>query len=480
MLAADKDLYLLLDLKSTADSKDIRAAYRRAALVAHPDKGGTKEAFHAIKLAFEVLSCSTTRHLYNQSSIQQLVQRRRRSPASFGAAKCKLPRSSLDKGLCVKTRPKRSFSYSNTAAPQPKRHRCNETMDAGTRRGPSVHSSSHEHSQYKAPVMGAALENMRSLLQSMTAQQRLSAIQNVSSDVRVALLSFMQNPQNTQRLASQTGKPAMPAQGRKHMWRPATPAALSGVRTITSSLGTRYRAHLVIRGLRLYINTSDYEAAIDHHIMLVQMRDAVGAESFNDPCIWTKPEKLLCIMTRILTDSNSSETPIELHVFVYMRASPWLDKNTYIVSPVMDLARATSLYAQLLSAHLVSWEALRAEWLQLLQVKQRFQARGLSHTDAETIVDQAREKALLHHFKQAERRVKSAMKCESLEAKKACALVARESRRLAIEKERVVALERKATKQRRQMWQARQKWLPQSRWRDMTMEDIMLNTYLHL
>merc|ERR1712054_342867 len=98
------------------------------------------------------------------------------------------------------------------------------------------------------------------------------------------------------------------------------------------------------------------------------MRDAVAAETAIDPLVWNKTEKLLSVMNGILVDKHIS-------VYLYMRARPWLDKDTYITSPVMDLSQALSLYARLLSAQSTSWEALRAEWVRILQLKHNFQTK---------------------------------------------------------------------------------------------------------
>jgi len=434
-VAADRDLYALLDLKPTAKSNDIRAAYRRAALVAHPDKGGTKEAFHALKLAFEILSCSTTRRLYDQTYTQRL----------------KLRRHQL----------KRANSCVDSIAPEAKHRR----KSASQRTGPCVLT----RTQVEVSAVDDALEHMRMLLQSMTAPQRVSAIRTTSSDVRRLLLAFMQKPRTVQPVASRTSSFVKPSRGYKTLKRCVPLSGDSGVRAIHSALGTRYRAHLVIRGLRLYTNTSDYEAAIEHHIIFVQMRDAVAAEAATDPSVWTKPDKLLGIMQGVLIGNGSSEKAIGLHVFVYTRARPWLDNDTYITSPVMRLSEAVSLYARLISAQNESWESLRTQWDSLLQLKQKAPTtKMLPKVDAEKMVDQARQRALHRQFHQAEQRVKRALRHEEFVAQKANALAAREKRRSALAEARALALERKAAKQRKRMWQVRRKLC-----KCMTMEDIM-------
>ena len=41
----DRAYYDILDLKKDCDAKDIKKAYKKASLSAHPDKGGTDELF---------------------------------------------------------------------------------------------------------------------------------------------------------------------------------------------------------------------------------------------------------------------------------------------------------------------------------------------------------------------------------------------------------------------------------------------------
>eukprot|EP00971_Amphidinium_carterae_P011648 229264-Amphidinium_carterae.1 len=50
------DPHEVLNVPWGAPAELVRAAYKRAALESHPDKGGTKEAFQRVVLAFEQLS----------------------------------------------------------------------------------------------------------------------------------------------------------------------------------------------------------------------------------------------------------------------------------------------------------------------------------------------------------------------------------------------------------------------------------------
>src|ERR1700722_8065438 len=51
-----KDLYEILDVMSTATREEITKAYRKQALIHHPDKGGSGERFNQLREAYETLS----------------------------------------------------------------------------------------------------------------------------------------------------------------------------------------------------------------------------------------------------------------------------------------------------------------------------------------------------------------------------------------------------------------------------------------
>lgn len=51
----DRAFYDILDLKRDCDAKDVKRAFKKAALTAHPDKGGTDELFQMVNEAYNVL-----------------------------------------------------------------------------------------------------------------------------------------------------------------------------------------------------------------------------------------------------------------------------------------------------------------------------------------------------------------------------------------------------------------------------------------
>lgn len=59
------DPYQELGLKRDATPEDVKRAYRKERTRAHPDKGGTKEKFHAVQRSFEILDDPDRRKRYD-------------------------------------------------------------------------------------------------------------------------------------------------------------------------------------------------------------------------------------------------------------------------------------------------------------------------------------------------------------------------------------------------------------------------------
>jgi len=55
----DRAYYDILDVKKDADDNAIKKAFKKACLIAHPDKGGTNEMFQMVNEAYTVLSDPT-------------------------------------------------------------------------------------------------------------------------------------------------------------------------------------------------------------------------------------------------------------------------------------------------------------------------------------------------------------------------------------------------------------------------------------
>jgi curved DNA-binding protein CbpA len=61
------DLYKILGVKRTALRKDIHKAYRKKAKTAHPDAGGSEEAFNELIMAYSVLADADARAHYDET-----------------------------------------------------------------------------------------------------------------------------------------------------------------------------------------------------------------------------------------------------------------------------------------------------------------------------------------------------------------------------------------------------------------------------
>lgn len=70
--AGEADLYAVLGVPADASRDEIARAYRRQALVHHPDRGGDAETFRSLHQAYEALSDPVRRAAYD---------RRREAPA---------------------------------------------------------------------------------------------------------------------------------------------------------------------------------------------------------------------------------------------------------------------------------------------------------------------------------------------------------------------------------------------------------------
>ena len=68
MKKLDKNYYGRLGCSRDADEATLKKAFRQAALVSHPDKGGTDEEFQEINEAWQVLSDPVKRAEYDRVS----------------------------------------------------------------------------------------------------------------------------------------------------------------------------------------------------------------------------------------------------------------------------------------------------------------------------------------------------------------------------------------------------------------------------
>ena len=75
LCAGGKDYYKVLGVDRQADDRTLKKAYRREAMKHHPDKGGSEEKFAEIGQAYEVLTDTEKRQIYDQYGEEGLKQR---------------------------------------------------------------------------------------------------------------------------------------------------------------------------------------------------------------------------------------------------------------------------------------------------------------------------------------------------------------------------------------------------------------------
>jgi DnaJ family protein A protein 2 len=67
-------LYEVLGVSKDADEKEIKKAYRKLAVKHHPDKGGDEHLFKEINAAYEILSDSKKREVYDKYGLEGVEQ----------------------------------------------------------------------------------------------------------------------------------------------------------------------------------------------------------------------------------------------------------------------------------------------------------------------------------------------------------------------------------------------------------------------
>lgn len=340
------DFYAVLGIPVSAGDADVRSAYRHAALRAHPDKGGSVDQFHQVALAFEVLSDPVARDLYNQRRRCRVL---RRTPHLNARGKKRRPQADV-------ARPQPSKRARGTALPQ--RRQCR-----GQR----------------------ALQQLAAALRSVDATQRRRVLTSLGQHAQQALLSFMT-------LAASTGH-SSPVVNRK------TPCMRSqlqsfatsvAVRTIKYAQTTKYQASLQIRDLRLYTpERVELHAAIDDKIILVRIRHAMVAATSSDHQFWDDPLKQQAICERVLSENNTTDAQLGLRAWVQMRSNRWLGDRCKVGAPVSSLGVALQVHMRFHRANMTSWQAFRAEWVQLMLLRGR-----RSRAEAEAFADTRRQAAV--------------------------------------------------------------------------------------
>lgn len=375
------DLYSILNISSAADTTEICKAYRRAALLAHPDKGGTSASFHSVSYAFQVLSCPVARQHYDRSRgpepADSAVPRRRPPPSQRGA--------------------KRRADAHFSARPSKYRRRVDE-----------------------------GLESVRAILHDMPAPQRRQALLSTTPSTRQALLEFMQQFSKTATDAARSEQ-RQPTRAASY----DTEGLLGHVHSSKTKGGSSHQARVYVNSLCLYTRRqARLENAIEHQIVLLEIRRSLLAAASADAQFWEDPSLMRRACDAALMACGVSETEIGLRACVMLRAVRWIGPRHRIVTTSSSLADALDTHVGLITARATSWEAFRTEWLRHLARSATYGQTGdqkcprvrtrLSAEKAKDFVDAAREKALDGQLSKSIRRVEQLLKlAEKAKAKKA-------------------------------------------------------------
>jgi len=353
------DHYALLNVSPSADAVEIRAAYRRAVLSAHPDKGGSSEAFHLIAAAFNVLSCPRTRCLYDQERVENAQQDVRGGKGQ--------------KRTC---------------------------------RGDPKWKDIENAKKTSSLHMDQALRRLRDLLQHMDKPLRSRLMSSIPLRVQQALVDFMKK---------------VPKQAREMLESlDHSPGAMGSActRLQTKSQGSsskNSKAMLDIEHLRFYTRWTTLEAAIEQQLILAKLQDRITAASDSDESFWSKPANTRQIFDDLLAEHETSMDTFGISVYVEMRTPEWVGSRHHITSPVLPLEEAIALRSRLLHARSTSWESVREEWIPLLQSGKN----SCSLAEAEERLLQARrsflERQLPHAVKSVQRALEAQDRIQSRE-----------------------------------------------------------------
>jgi len=469
-MLVQRDLYADLHLQPTASASEIRTAYRQTALLAHPDKGGSAAGFHSIAFAFEVLSCATSRKLYDQTHHQWLNERRRFHRSKFAG----IPRAKVRRP----TMSQRAYS------PHPKRKR--ESTSAGLaakrpRVAPSV-AQDNGLGQPQSEGKGAASDNpgpapqhkghdthltlqlVRVALRDMNPLQRRIEIAHMPPHVRMELLAYMSSHHDAFVAVSSPVAPAKKS-ALKLGGQQASLSRGTDVRTIKRIHKNSYQAQLRIRNLRMYTRAeADIEIALDNQMVLIRIRQAIEAAGDE---VWNNPPQFRVVFNGVLESAGTSQEELRLSVFIFMRADEWISRSATITSPVMALEDAVATHSRLMLARLTSWAHVRAEWVPLMQLTQHARVHQRSQAQAEDVAEKARLDLLQRRLKQAVNAAERAITLREQVEKKVVKTETQLQRQAA--KEKIASL-RQAERKRRERWADRRRWYSRT---DLSMEEIM-------
>jgi len=385
--------YDVLGVATDASFAEIKLAYRRCALSTHPDKGGTSESFRTVVVAFEALSDPTSRFHYDERQRKQQHRSTEKMPLWHAREDAPCTNTGSDGSPSAQKRRRRGHSA---------------VMETG-RSGPGhlKQTPQAQKTDYSLDVK-TALANLQHVLQAMSVDQRHSSIQELPESIRVMLIEFAQrrkqvatncsslslvpvhlpsSPSSTEETSCEENESssdgnriglspqlalaglAEPADSKSF----ATPCvrrqlrSKPGVEASSQAGQIVYRARLAFMNIKIFTKYQpSLETAIDHHIILTQIRSAakVKTRSYN----LSAGEQLLAACNKVCTENGTSPTGLGLRARLQLELRK-SQPHIYMSSPMLPLEETVEWRSKALAARYKDWTSFRSIWAELLQHK---------------------------------------------------------------------------------------------------------------
>lgn len=231
-------------------------------------------------------------------------------------------------------------------------------------------------------TVGTALDHVRAILRDMSVEDRREAILRMPQSLRMVLLSFMQG--------WPSGSPVdqVPAAGaadvlekkkkRKGPDAPAGAQPCAHVHAISAGGRTRFRVAAKFKGVNFYTREHFAEdVALHHQRTLTRMLVVLFDLEASAPRGWQGVASDAC--HAVLSEAGTPEGALGLCAYIRLRAHKHLGRHAVVTSPADSLCRTFETHRRLSHARDTSWNALRSEWLQLLQVHTGVSANAAAH-----------------------------------------------------------------------------------------------------
>lgn len=257
----------------------------------------------------------------------------------------------------------------------------------------------------------AALDHLRIVLQDMPPADRHRSISELPKRARAEMLLFMQrrcatsqfNAADAAETSSWVTDTAAQCRTVKYQHAGAAQPREAIICRIPGVLYTRYQATTQFMDLRIYSREfPTKQQAMEHQHILTKLRRLLFELEARDPKGWHDLAPEAC--EHLLAACGTSEQALGLRAWVQLRAHRFLGQRMRIASAAGALHDIFAVHKRLVTARATSWEALRAEWLQL-----RCSHKGISQQQALVHIEGARRAALGQRLALATRRVEQVL-----------------------------------------------------------------------